>query len=236
MAKSKIIKDLANGSVDTITALKRAKVLLSEFENEEIKNWINYELAGYPDEASIPDYRITRGNIVGSYFKGSMASHMTWTNVSIPLGKMPNDMQEGILNVQFREGVDALKQLFESSKDSNVQLGKVIPADFFPSIANYNDDPYMIITSAKVVIGPQCIRNIFAVIENRLLDILMLLEKEFGNLDELDLDVTSKSQDKLQAITDKIIVIIYNDQSLTIGDGNKFKNSTIASAIETNQK
>lgn len=40
MAKSKIIKDLANGEVDTITALKRAKVLVSDLE----KRW-NFEMA-----------------------------------------------------------------------------------------------------------------------------------------------------------------------------------------------
>lgn len=36
MAKSKIIRDLANGEVDTITALKRAKVLVSDLNNDEI--------------------------------------------------------------------------------------------------------------------------------------------------------------------------------------------------------
>ena len=41
MAKSKIIKDLANSTVDTMTALKRAKVLLSEIDNQEVNNWIN---------------------------------------------------------------------------------------------------------------------------------------------------------------------------------------------------
>lgn len=33
MAKSQIIKDLANGSIDTQTVLKRTKVLLQEFMN-----------------------------------------------------------------------------------------------------------------------------------------------------------------------------------------------------------
>ena len=37
MAKSKIIKELANGSIDTQTALKRTKVLLQELDNEK---WI----------------------------------------------------------------------------------------------------------------------------------------------------------------------------------------------------
>ena len=34
MAKSQIIKDLANGSIDTQTALKRTKVLLQERSEE----------------------------------------------------------------------------------------------------------------------------------------------------------------------------------------------------------
>lgn len=232
MARSKIIQDLANSKVDTMTALKRAKVLLSELDNSELLNWINCEITGYPSDSILPDYRIKHGNLVGSYFKGSMASHMTWTNVSLPLGKMPNDLKEKFLSVQFREGVDALKQLSDSSADGSGQLGKSIPADFFPAIATYNEDPYMMITSAKVLIGPQCIQNIFSVIETRLLDILILLEKEFGNLDELDLDVSSKTPEKLQDITNKIIVIVYSDYSVNIGDGNKISQSDIASTIK----
>ena len=47
MPKSKIIKDLANGTVDTLTALKRTKVLLAEFENEDLNTWISNEITGY---------------------------------------------------------------------------------------------------------------------------------------------------------------------------------------------
>lgn len=50
----------------------------------------------------------------------------------------------------------------------------------------------MYITSAKVIIGPQLIQDVFATVENRLLDALIVLEKEFGNLDELDIDITAK--------------------------------------------
>lgn len=232
MAKSKIIKDLANSSVDTMTALKRAKVLLSEIGNEDVNNWVNYEIAGYPDNVELPDYRITRGNLFGSYFKGSMASHMTWTNVSIPLGKMPDEFQESLLQISFRQSVEALRKLAESTAIKDGQLGKVVPADFFPSIASFNNDPYMMITSARVIIGEQCISDIFAAVENRLLDVMLLLEKEFGNLDELDLDVTTKTSDQLKNIAERIILIVYNDQSVTIGNNNKIKDSTIASNIE----
>ena len=99
MAKSKIIRDLANGEVVTITALKRAKVLVSDLNNDEISEWLDYEISGYPTEAIIPSYRKVHGSLMGSYFKGSMASQMTWQNVSIPLGKMPSATQEMLLSV-----------------------------------------------------------------------------------------------------------------------------------------
>jgi len=90
----------------------------------------------------------------------------------------------------------------------------------------------MYITSAKVIIGPQLIQDVFATVENRLLDALIVLEKEFGNLDELDIDITAKTSDELKTIIDKLIVIVYNDNSVSVGDGNRIKNSTIASSLK----
>lgn len=232
MAKSKIIKDLANSSVDTITALKRTKVLVSALNNAEISKWLDYEISGYPTDATLPSYRKVHGSLMGSYFKGSMANHMTWNNVSIPLGKMPDDIKELLLSVEFHEGVEALRKLAQTSQDSGNQLGKTIPADFFPAIATYNNDPYMIITSARVVIGEHIISNIFSIIESKLLDMLMILEKEFGCLDELDIDTTAKSEEEIEAINNKILVLVYNDNRVSIGDGNKIKDSTIASEIK----
>ena len=229
MARSQIIKDLANGKVDTMVALKRAKVLLSDFNNEAILKWIDNELTGYPDNADLPNYRITKGNLFGSYFKGSMASYMTYTNVSLPLGEMPKQLKESLLTIQFRESVESLYDLLDNNTKG--QLGKVIPADFFPAIAKYNNDPYMILTSAHVIFDGQCIKGIFAAIEARLLDILILLEKEFGNLDELDLDCSKKSEEEIQKLNDRIIVIIYNDMRVSVGDNNRIKDSIIASSV-----
>ena len=232
MPKSKIIKDLANGTVDTLTALKRTKVLLAEFENEELNAWISNEIIGYSDESEIPDYRMVRGNLMGSYFKGSMASHMTWNHVSIPLGKMPDELKDTLLTVYFREGVGALRELADKCAATDNRIGKPIDADFFPAIAHYNDDPYMMITSASVEIASQCIQNVFSNIENKLLDVLYLLEKEFGLLDDLDIDVCSKSVEEKEGIVKQLQVIIFNDNSVSIGNGNKKKDSSIASSIK----
>lgn len=51
------------------------------------------------------------------------------------------------------------------------------------------------------------------------------------NLDELDIDTESKNEEELKEIIRHIQVIIYNDHSVSIGDNNKIKDSTISSAI-----
>lgn len=89
----------------------------------------------------------------------------------------------------------------------------------------------MMITSARVVIGEHIISNIFSIIENKLLDMLLILENEFGCLDELDIDTSTKSEEEIEAINNRILVLVFNDNSITIGDRNKIKDTTVASAI-----
>lgn len=125
MAKSKIIKDLANSTVDTMTALKRAKVLFSELGNQDLLNWVNYEISGYPADVALPDHRIERGHLKGSFVRGTMRAHVKATDISLPLGRMPQDLKDDILNVSFRESIGGLKQL--SDGNTTGQLVKTYP-------------------------------------------------------------------------------------------------------------
>ena len=232
MAKSKIIKDLANSKIDVFTALKRAKVLFTALGNDNLLLWINNELSGYPNEASLPDYRIVRGTLIGSYIKGSMACHMKWTKVPIPLGEMPIEVQDALLNVLLPESVTELHKLVELSNSENNLLVKAVPADFYPYIGECNKDPLMTITSANVVISRHIIWNVLSVIENILLDILIMLEKEFGILDELDIDPSGKQLDELDELFKKLVILIYNDNGVSVGDRNRINKSNFNSLFK----
>lgn len=225
MAKSIIIKELANSSIDTSTALKRAKVLLSELGEESLEKWVDYELTGYPDNTDVPKYRIVSGNIVGTYLVGNLKCE----NVSIPLGNMDEEHKRILLDSSFRESAAALQSLASSSEKNHSQLGTIIPADFYSYISHCNDNRIGIV-SAKVIFGHQNIDNIIASIENRLLDIFLILEKEFGLLDELDLDIGEKTQDEIGTITQQINYIIYNDNSIKMGDGNNVEKASISTS------
>ena len=224
MAKSMIIKELANGTVDTVTALKRAKVLLSELDDEAIMTWIDRELRGYPEDVDPPSYRVMRGEL------GSLSAHVKYTNVPLPLGNMPEDHREALLTLKFRDGIDALRNLLQHSEESGCEVGSNVPADIFPYIAHYNSDPFMVLSSAQVKVSSHSIRGIIAEVENRLLDTLILLEKRFGVLDGLDIDVESRSAEEMREIVEKVSVIIYNDSSVNIGDGNTIKGSSLESS------
>lgn len=225
MAKSKIIIDLANGLTDTFTSLKRAKILCASLNDVEILNWINYEISGYPNDVIPPDYRIVSGDLFGTYMRGLPSKYVTYTNVSIPLGSMPNEIREQLLKIEFRESINALKSTYESSKNGK-NIVKNIPADLFPGIARFNNDPLMTIASAYVLFLPEKIDNVFSVVENKLLDILLLMEKEYGVLDELDIDLCKNDTSKNHSIINEIKLIIY-DNSITIGNENKIKDLSI---------
>ena len=230
MAKSKIIKELANGAIDTQTALKRTKVLLQDLDNEEVLKWINCEIEGYTKDDEVPEYRKIGGQLYGSYFKGSMAAHMIYKHVPLPLGDMPDETKKSILITDITQGIQALKCMVADNGEEKF-LARGISADFYPYIATCNNDLHMIITSASVELNMPQILNIFSKVESILLDILCYLEKEFGNLDELDIDTDSKNEEELNEIIKHIQVIIYNDRSVSIGDNNKIKDSTISSTI-----
>lgn len=231
MAKSKIIKDLANGTASASVALKRAKVLLNALNNDALLQWVNYELIGYPVDVELPGYRVAYGNLYGTYIKGSMASHMKYSNVPLPLGNLSEDKRDALLSLQFREGIEALARMLEESSDGH-RLGKQIPADLYGIIAMSNNDPYMAIVSAEVICSNQKLQDIISAIESRLLDVFCFLEKEFGVLDELDIDTSDKSDEELQNILEKISIIIYNDKRIVIGDNNKIRDSVIASEVK----
>lgn len=227
MARSKIIKDIANSDVDTKTALKRAKVLLQELDNREILDWINNEIEGYSSDAKLPNYRMVSGEVKGSCLVGRFNKYMNYKNVPIPLGNVPNDWWDYFHNVPVVMGIDALQQAIGDGKGLEVH----IPAEIYPLIAKWNNNPNLNIVSASIELNMPQITGIISKIESRLIDVLLVLERQFGNLDELDIDINGKNEDDKNDIINQIIYIIYNDNSVKIGNNNRVKDATIASTI-----
>ena len=125
-------------------------------------DWVNYEIEGYPDDVEIPDYRVIGGQLYGTYFKGSLANHIIYNHVPLPLGNLPVEIKEDILTIKIRQGIEALKGFIaESEKNDNSGLIKPIPAEYYPYIAQANNDLGMMITTASVELNMPKVLNIF---------------------------------------------------------------------------
>lgn len=220
MAKSRIIKEFAGGKVSVEIALKQLKVLLMEFDKPEMLKWVNSELQGYEQDDILPEYRMLSGNLVGNF----MNYNIKCTHIGIPLiASAPDNLVELCTEVKLYESLASLETLTMSERE----IGKQISSSYLPYIQKFSAISMTALLNASVEISKTQIKNVFSRVENMVLDILLLLEKEFGNLDELDMDMSLKSEEEIDSIVNHILVMIYNDYSITIGDNNKMKDTNI---------
>lgn len=221
MAKSQIIKDLANGTVDLHTSMKRAKVIFQEIGSEDLNRWIKNELEGYKIKEDIPEYRKVRGSLVGCYLT---QSGMKCQNVAIPTNNVEEDVINGLLVNYAKQSVFALQHAIKENHSFERPLDDKECKYLSQKTGCY-------IYKASVQTDNSTMVDILPQIESILMELLCYVEKEFGNLDDLDINISSKSEEELKEITKRIYVIIYSDQSINIGDHNRMKNSTVASKI-----
>lgn len=113
MAKSQIIKDLANGTVDLHTSLKRAKIIFQEIGSEDLNRWVRNEIEGYKTKEDIPEYRKVRGSLAGCYVS---LNGLKCQNIAIPLNNVDEDVINGILVNYAKQPIFALQHAVAERK------------------------------------------------------------------------------------------------------------------------
>lgn len=63
MAKSKIIKELANNGILFEVAINRLLIIASDINNKELAQWAEKELNGYSSKDVIPPYRVIKNTM-----------------------------------------------------------------------------------------------------------------------------------------------------------------------------
>jgi hypothetical protein len=63
---NELIDDVSNGKTDLTQILIKAKVLAHKLKFQELGDWTEHELNGYPDEEKLPDYRIVPCRVLGT--------------------------------------------------------------------------------------------------------------------------------------------------------------------------
>lgn len=221
MAKSKLLQDLVTDAATLESILLRLKVITRDLEDEKILEWIDGELKGYKDSMEIPEYRILKGIPNGSY----VINYRTqYTNSLVPLETLISKEDiEQLVTLNYSDSINAIQSILGSSDKNN--LRKPIPTDYCHAISK----PNLQILLMNIIFSPNQIEQIVANVKSKLLDIIMILEETFENIDELDIfsQVEAKPKTKEQVVFN-IQKVVYGDSTeVEIGDGNKIRGSKI---------
>ncbi|HBH4034380.1 TPA: hypothetical protein KSL09_003204 [Clostridioides difficile] len=214
MAKSNLIKDFINSNMDIEVALQNLIVILHCLNDEISINWATKELSGYNKDDSLPKYRTLKGRVMGSFTDGAFQ----YSNVEFGTSHLTDDTRESLLRVNVRSSISALV----NSKDKWQGLGKPIMPENYYLLQKTGTH----IIKATVDIDLTDVNDIISKVKANILDILLFLEKKFGNLDDLDIDISGTNGKELKNIVQYIQIKLY-DNSISIGDNNKIKKSNI---------
>ncbi|GAB1774169.1 AbiTii domain-containing protein [Priestia megaterium] len=220
MARSQILKDVVSGKESIENILLRLKVILSDLDNELIMKWVDGELQGYKSQDDLPAYRIFKGSVIGTYLLNYQAKY---TNAPVPLEVLlPSEQIESISRITVNDSIATVQNIL--SGENKDKLAKVIPTAYCHAIST----DQLQIAGMQVHLSSNYLDGVVSSVKHKLIEIVMQLEKQFDNLDELDIksQVEEDSSKRDQIVYD-IENIIYEGSPINIGDKNKIGKSKL---------
>lgn len=219
MAKSQLLKDFVKNEGDLETILLRLKVILTDLQDESILAWVNGELSGYKED--VPEYRILVGMPLGTFI---VNRRVQYKEANVPLiGRMSNEEIEDIKTLKMTDSINVIINLLKSEQKNNI--GRRVPTELCHSISDYQ----LQIISMRIAFSSNQLDGIVSSVKSKILDIIMLLEKNFENIDELDiLSQIEENPRSAQEVIYNIQQVVFGDTTeIEIGDKNKIRESSI---------
>ncbi|MGH1092688.1 hypothetical protein ACQVUB_24575 [Bacillus mycoides] len=215
MARSQLLKDLVNGQETLENILLRLKVILSDLDNELIMNWIQGELQGFDTKEDIPTYRIIKGAPVGTFFVNYSTKY---TNAQVPLEALiPQERIDQLTKMYINDSINTLQEAID--KD----YAKVIPTALCHAISTEE----LQIAGMSIKCPSNVLSKIVANVKSKLVDVILELEKQYENLDDLDIkSQVEMDENKKEQVIFNIENIIF-DESIKMGDQNKVTGSKL---------
>lgn len=204
----KLINELVDTDKSINSPLLKTKVLASRLQNKELLDWVTNELKGYEKDGDLPKYRKYQGNLTGTYINGTTQ----YNNQPIPTIGMNEELIKIINSLNFNQSVSSLENLIIENKLG--KLEKIFPAELTGLIQdNWRKmgNPYLQLINSKISISSSAITEILSSVRNSLLDFMLKIDAQFGNITEIE---------ELKTKREEISTIMSQTIIHTSGDGN----------------
>ena len=219
MAKSKIIKELANNSISLDVALSRLFVIASDIGNDELQQWAECELHGY-GKHKLPEYRYAKNTV----FKYSgINGNYKVTDAPLPLLEIMKTEDPTTFYLPIPDGISTIEGF--ANNPTHSEVGRVITWAAGMVYEMSGIQCY----SIKQLVPLNIFEGVLNTVKMLLMKIFIKLDKTYGCLDNLDIDTDSFPPEEVAATNTTINKYIYVDNSINIGDKNKIDSSEILS-------
>ena len=165
-----IRSELVNESASLANTLRKAKILASDIGLPEFRQWVEFELNGYGDWESVPEYRRVRpinlGTLTGSFQRMDK-------NVVLPTFNLPEGVKDFAENMIFFDGVGELE-----AQVLRAPLYKKWPQEYLIAAREVTGwSGGMVLMDVKQPIPAHTILGILDQVKNKLLDFVLGLQE-----------------------------------------------------------
>lgn len=195
MPKSKIFKEIINDEINVLQAIDRLYLIARDLKDDSVCEWIKKEKNGYFDTEA-PDYRKVRVSPVGSYQIFSGGYIEKYNNVPLPTSNIPEKNLEEFRNWYVKDGISVLLSQKQSCDKGEI-VGIPLDPVYFPW---FEKNTRIIMRSAMLRFNSSDFEMVLNAIKDRIIDLLLYYEENFGNLDNFDLDFSDLPNKKLKHI------------------------------------
>ena len=189
MPKSHIIIELIDDLVPLNKSLTRLLVLAKDVDNKALYSWASKELKGYDkDIDSLPDYRICQS--VDFMYSG-FNKNVQVTKVPLPKSWFPEEILSKISTAYLYEGIKTIEELKNSERPSVIN---------YTELAGYiseQSDGLISCTSIYGNVPKSALEKIIDSVKERALLALIEMEKKYGVLDELFIDISNEKKSEI---------------------------------------
>jgi len=182
--RSQIIKDIVEENVSLEQSLNRFYLLALVINEIEFTNWAMKELNGYDDTDELPEYRRKVGLLINySGINGSFKVN----NQPLPPGLIKSNHLEMLKKTGISNGIRYISELAVANSPSERDIS------FLAGEVFKNSDGAIQCFSVKQIIPQSVFQSLCAIVKQKMLQLLITLEREHGNLDKYEMGLLAEN-------------------------------------------
>lgn len=170
-----LLEEIQNEAVDSnsdvAALLRKCKLLAARLHSNQLANWVEWELNGYPEAVEVPEYRIWTLQVKG-HFAGPFGASLN--AVSVPTACLPKGAQDSYQNYRCRQSIASLELMIKSGGAGSL---RVSTSDLSLVLGTKVYQGYNCL-EAWAEFGTGALVEVTNAVRNRILDFAIALWKE----------------------------------------------------------